>query len=72
MLQVFRRANSIYRSADFPLRGLDPQSKYTVTNLDKADAKYEATGRELMEKGVAVEIAERPGAVVVKYKAIKN
>jgi alpha-galactosidase len=68
MLQVFRRPESIYRSADFPLRGLDPEAKYTVTNLDKPEAKYQATGRELMDRGVTVEIPDRPGAVVITYK----
>jgi alpha-galactosidase len=67
LVQVFRRSQSIHRSADVPLRGLDPAATYSVIDMD-ADKPGKFTGRALMEKGVPVEITERPGAVVISYK----
>jgi len=34
IVQAFRRADCIYRSADLPLNGLDPDTDYAVTDLD--------------------------------------
>ncbi|MBI5091484.1 MAG: hypothetical protein HZB26_03470, partial [Candidatus Hydrogenedentes bacterium] len=47
-------------------------SRYTVTDLDKPDSRSEATGRELMDHGITVEIPNRPGAGVITYKIITN
>ncbi len=68
MVQVFRRAESIYEVARLPLRGLDTDARYVVTPVDKPEGKTEMSGQELVEKGVRVEIADRPGAVVLSYK----
>ena len=35
MVQAFRRGDSCYESARFRLSGLDPESTYTVSNLDE-------------------------------------
>ena len=70
VVQAFRRTESIYRSAQIRLVGLDPAVKYSITNLD-AQGAQESSGRELMEKGVLIEMPGRPGAAVVLYKAIK-
>jgi alpha-galactosidase len=69
MMQVFRRADSVYEAARFPLRGLEPDARYTVADLD-APAATEMTGRELWEKGLLVRIADRPGAVVIRYQKV--
>lgn len=69
MVQAFRRENSVYESARFNLRGLEPDAHYTVKNMD-AQNSNEMTGRELMENGLVVNIPDQPGAVVIKYKKI--
>jgi len=67
VVQVFRRPNSIYESARLPLRGLDPEAQYTVTNLDE-EKPQQVSGRELIEKGPLVNVPTRPGAAVIIYK----
>jgi alpha-galactosidase len=67
MVQAFRRGESVYETARFRLRGLEPDARYAVTDLD-AGAPVEMTGRELMEGGLPVTIKGRPGAVVIAYK----
>jgi len=69
MVQVFRRAESIYESARLPLRGLDPGASYTVTDLDSQSSER-LSGRELMEKGLRVSIPGQPGAAVVTYRKV--
>jgi len=68
MVQVFRRADSIYEVARLALRGLDADAQYVVSPVDKPESKTEMSGQELREKGVRVEIANRPGAAVLSYK----
>ena len=70
MVQVFRRAESPYESARFPLRGLDPQATYRLTNID-THAVVEVFGRELMAAGLPLTITERPSAVVIQYQRAK-
>ena len=67
VVQVFRRADSPYEAARFPLRGLDPQATYQVTNMD-SKAIIKAMGRELMEAGLRASAGERSSAVVLTYK----
>ena len=68
MVQVFRREESIYRAVDLVLRGLDRTARYTVTDLDVPDTPREMTGDELLDKGLPVEIASRPGAAIFTYQ----
>ena len=70
MMQAFRRKKSVYESARFNLRGLEPDAYYTVKNMD-ADSSEEMSGRELMEKGLIVSIPDQPGAVIITYKQVK-
>ena len=67
VVQVFRRAESFYEAARLKLRGLDPDARYAVGNLDESGA-VEMTGRQLMETGLPVAIKDRPGVVVLVYK----
>jgi alpha-galactosidase len=69
MVQVFRRDESIYESARLPLRGLDHGATYTVSDLDSQSSER-LSGRELMEKGLRVNIADRPGAAVITYRKL--
>lgn len=67
MLQVFRRDESGETAEDLHLRGLDPASTYVVTDLD-AKTPNAISGKDLMQKGLHVEIKEKRGAAIVIYK----
>jgi len=67
MVQAFRRKASVYETARFPLRGLDPRAEYTVHDLDVDEVVKTATGSDLMEHGLPVSITNRPGAALVEY-----
>ena len=69
MVQVFRRSESIYKSADLRLSGLDPEARYRVRNLDSPGADL-TTGRRLMDIGVPVTLNDRPSAVVITYEKV--
>lgn len=67
MVQMFRRPESDQDSIHVKLRGLDPTADYTLTNTD-LPGKATMTGRQLMQDGLTVPIADKPGAAVVVYK----
>lgn len=67
MLLAFRRPDSPFVRADFHLRGLDPAATYEVTNFD-VEGSTKTSGKDLMEKGLSVEINNKPGAVVITYR----
>jgi alpha-galactosidase len=67
MVQVFRRGDSIYRQADLKLHNLDADSEYTITDLD-TNTIIRKHGRELLDQGLPLEIARKPGAVLLTYK----
>ena len=69
-MQAFRRAESVYEAARFKLRGLDPGAEYVLTNLDSGESQTLA-GRELLDRGLAVPIADQPGSAVIVYKKAK-
>ena len=52
--------------------GVDPKAKYQITRIDRAEqpAQPAVSGDELLQKGLAVCIDERPGAVIVKYRKV--
>jgi alpha-galactosidase len=69
MVQIFRRDQSIYVAAALPLHDLDPDARYTLTNL--ADGVTSTmTGREMMDQGLPVNLTERPAALVMQYQQI--
>ncbi|MGA2115803.1 MAG: alpha-galactosidase [Bryobacteraceae bacterium] len=67
MVQAFRRPDSPFEEARFPLRGLDGKASYVVKDMDGA-AEITMSGAELMERGLPVTVKERPGAAVVTYR----
>jgi len=69
MVQVFRRSESIYKSADLRLYGLDPEARYRVRNLDSPEADI-ITGQRLMDIGLPVVLNNRPSAVVITYEKV--
>jgi len=67
MVQVFRREDSPFESARLKLRGLDPKARYIVTNPDSA-GETAFMGAELIEHGVPISIATKPGALLLIYR----
>ena len=70
IIQVFRRGDSIYRQADLKLHGLDADKDYVITDVD-TNKVTRTRGRELMEQGLTIEIALKPGASLLTYKVEK-
>ena len=70
VVQAFRRNASQEASKTFRLDGLDPAAQYEITNFD-VEGSTKASGNELMEKGLTVEIKEKPGAAVIVYQRAK-
>jgi len=67
VVQVFRRAESIYTGAQLKLRGLDPKARFVVKELDDRE-NGEMSGQELLEQGLPVAIEDRPGVAVIAYE----
>jgi alpha-galactosidase len=70
MVQAFRREKSDDTTKDLRLRGLDAAVNYEVTALD-AGAPNIISGRDLMQKGLHVEVAAEPGAAIIIYKKVQ-
>ncbi len=68
MVQAFRRVNSTCETMQLRLRGLKPEERYDVSNLDTSGVK-QMTGRELMDHGLRVVLMSRPDSAVFLYKA---
>jgi alpha-galactosidase len=69
VVQVFRRAESVYESARLRLRGLDSDARYRWRNLD-APRSRTASGRELMDTGLLVKVKDQPGAPLIVYERL--
>jgi len=67
MIQAFRRKNAASNSLQVKLQGLQPDATYAVTNLD-VTGTTELTGRELIDRGLPIAIAEPPGSAVLHYR----
>ena len=68
VVQAFRRPESTSETLTVKLRGLDPQQRYEIENLD--GGKEVRTGAELMQ-GYDITLREKPAAAVLVLKAIK-
>jgi alpha-galactosidase len=68
LIEAFRRAENAEGARTFHLRGLDPAAEYEVTNLDSPAAPSVISGQQLLEEGLSVQIAQRPGAAAIVYK----
>jgi alpha-galactosidase len=70
MVQAFRRDQCADSSLVCRLRGLDPAAHYEVTNLDVAGTTV-MSSKDLMDKGLTVEIKDTPGAAVIVYRRVR-
>lgn len=68
VVQAFRRPEATSETLTAKLRGLDPQQRYEVENLD--GGKELRTGAELM-RGLEITLREQPSASVLVLKAIQ-
>ena len=66
LVQAFRRSSNNIPSMTFKLRGLDPKATYTLTDFD-VSGSTSATGSELMEKGLLVNLPSAPGSALITY-----
>jgi alpha-galactosidase len=71
LVVVLRRPKSPYESARFPLRGVEANGTYLVTDLDTG-ARQKQSGQALLEAGVGAVISTRPGSALLTYKRQKE
>jgi alpha-galactosidase len=70
MIQAFRREKSIFETGRLKLFGLVPDARYEIIDVDRSEPQ-QATGRELMNKGLLVSIPDQPGAALIRYRQVK-
>ena len=75
MVQAFRRQQNADSSKVFRLQGLVPSAQYELTSFDvegttriSGGSTPLTTGKELMDKGLTVDIKDKPGAAVIMYR----
>jgi alpha-galactosidase len=68
-VQAFRRPDSQESSRILKLQGLDPTSLYRVHNAD-TDATVTMTGKQLIEKGLNVQLNTSPSSALISYKRL--
>ena len=71
VVQAFRRERCEAASQAYRLRGLDQAASYEITNFD-AKGSIRSSGKDLMEKGLTVEIPDKPGAAVIVYRRVQQ
>jgi len=70
MVQAFRRGKNDEPARDLRLRGIDPAAIYEVTDVD-AKAPVKISGNDLMQRGLHVEIPQKPGAALIFYRKVR-
>jgi alpha-galactosidase len=70
LVQAFRRDDCPDATKTFRLQGLDADATYEVTDVD-VGTPSQVSGKDLMEKGLAVEIKSKPAAAVIRYQKMK-
>lgn len=71
LIQVFRRPDSLTAAATYKLHGLHASSRYEVTDLDMG-TNVTKTGSTLMQDGLDVSIASKPGSAMIKYRRLER
>ncbi len=73
MVQAFRRKQCEGMTAvRFRLRGLDPEATYRVTRIEEDATSAQLIGKDLLERGLLIEIGQQPGAAVVRYEIARK
>lgn len=68
VVQAFRRPEAANETLTVKLRGLNPQQRYAIENIDAGKEVH--SGEELM-RGLDITLHEKPAAAVLVLKAIK-
>ena len=68
IVQIFKREKSPYQTASFMLGGIDENSQYLFTDIDGGE--FTVSGKELIEKGLKIEITDKRVAKIYFYKAV--
>lgn len=69
MVLALRRPGSPFARLEAPLSGLEPTASYELRWLDDG-RREEIGGRELLERGLRIEIADRPGSALLTYRRL--
>jgi alpha-galactosidase len=70
-VQVFRRGESPFTSALFPLHGIDKNATYLVTDVDDPNHPRTFSGSDLTSPGLPVQINSKPYAAIFFYSREK-
>jgi alpha-galactosidase len=70
VVQAFRHDQSQESARTFRLSGLDPTAQYELTDFD-VEGTTRLSGKDLMEKGLVIEIKSKPGAAVIAYRRLR-
>ncbi|MEI6916519.1 MAG: GH36 C-terminal domain-containing protein, partial [Armatimonadota bacterium] len=66
VVQVFRRDEAKDDARLLKLRGLEPDAKYSLRDLDGTSLQ-QFTGRTLMDVGFYVKLKDKPGSAIFLY-----
>lgn len=70
VIQAFRRGQCAASTKTLRLSGLDPTASYELTDFD-AESPTRASGKDLMDQGLVVEVKGQPGAAVIAYRLLR-
>lgn len=68
VIEVYRRENSPYETACFPMKNADVNAEYLFEDADGGD--FKVSGRELAERGFSVTVLEKRKAKIYFYKVV--
>lgn len=71
LVVVLKRPLSPYTQAAFSLRGLAPEARYEIEDLDRG-ARQTLTGATLAAGGLAVELRGKPASALVRYRLVES
>lgn len=69
LIVAMRRASCPYSSATFPLSALDPAGQYEFED-SLTGKKWRMSGREAMERGVSITLAQPKSSVLLFYRKV--
>lgn len=70
IVQAFRRGASPVFGCEYKLKGLQPDGRYVLRNMDNTD-ETTASGQEFMDKGLKIQINQQAKAVTLTYGLAK-
>src|SRR5262249_27503457 len=70
MIQAFRRVKNEDTKRTLPLRGLVSAATYEISDLDRGVLGTK-TGAELTQRGLSIEISQKPGVSVIFYRKVQ-